>query len=255
MSWPPSDFRLTWCHMKNHLLKLGFSDKESEVFLSLIRLGPTAASTLARTTHIKRSSIYDILNGLQAQDMVGHFKKGHILFYHAEDPKKMLLHQRTQLETAQTLVEELEKMPFHSDLQVVYYKGLDGMKELYSHILEVRPKELLGWVDLDSFYQALDPDFETRWTKKRIASDIHVRLLMQDSPLAREFQAEDQKSKRQTLLLKGNSPFATTCFLYDSYLVFFDTRTDVIGIRLHNPGFFQMQKSIFEMAWEGLKKR
>ncbi|QQR54300.1 hypothetical protein IPG41_03785 [Candidatus Peregrinibacteria bacterium] len=236
-------------NIKDHLLKLGFSEKEAVAFLTLVRIGATAASVLARLTQIKRTSIYDILNSLENKGAIASFRQGKTQLYYAEDTKKLVIAQKEKLKIAHKLVENLKNTPPNAGLQISYYKGSEGVKELYNDILEAKPKELLGWVDLDHFYRSLDPEFERKWTENRVASGIKVRLLMRDSKLAQKFKNEDPCKNRETRLINKENAFTSTCFLYEPFIVYFDTKGDVIGVRLQNPEFFQMQKTIFEMNW------
>ncbi len=238
---------------KEDLIDLGFSEKEAQVFLTLVRLGPTAASTLSRLNNIKRTSVYDVLDSLIKKNLIGQFKQGMTQFYYIDDLNKLIYQEKYKLELAKDLVEDLKKQQgLSAGIQVNYYKGKEGYKELYNDILEARPKELTGWMNLDKFYAHIETDFEEKWTKERIRRGIKVRLILGQSKLTENFQGKDKKSNRETRFLPKGRDFPTSCLMYNNFIAFFNPNDEIIGIRILNADLFEMQKTIFEMNWDQL---
>lgn len=237
--------------LEQYLQKLGFSDKETLLYLTMHKIGPSAASTLARLTKIKRTSIYDILNTLLEKNLILSFKNGSNTYYAIDDVNKLFHQEKEKLSVAEKLVKTLQTSTKHWEgLQINYYKGIEGYREMYEDILRTRPKELLGWMHLDKFYDGIDPVREEQWTKERIKSGIKVRLLLQETNLTRNFQADDKKSNRETRFLNKKFLFNTTCFLYTDHIVLFDSSGELTCVRIHHPEFYKMQKQIFEMNWD-----
>ncbi len=232
--------------------QLGFNEKEAKVYLALNKIGQAPASVLARLCNLKRTSIYDILGTLLERNLVTTVKQGTHTYYAIDDHRKIYYEAKERLDTAKILLEQLKSEQQSPEIEVNYYKGKEGYIEMYNHILAQNPKELLGWMHLDKFYLALDPVYEENWTKKRIEQNIHVRLLLQKTPLTINFQSKDPVSKRETKFIPPDKPFNTTCFLYENYVTFFDSSKNITGIRIHHPQLYQMQKQIFEMNWSSL---
>lgn len=238
---------------KDHLIKLGFSSKEADIFLALIQLGPSAVSTLARITKVKRTSVYDLLNSLMEKSLVASFKQGNTQFFYVDDLNKLILEEKKKLELSKNLVTLLrQEQGNYSSMQVHYYKGKEAYKQLYDDILKSKPKELLGWMHLDDFYKHLDQNYEDRWTEQRIQQGIHVKLILNESNLTRNFQKLDSISNRETRFIPKSQKFTTTCFLYRDFITFLDPNGEIIGIRIHSPELSKMHKAIFQMNWEAL---
>lgn len=241
--------------MKDKLIKLGFSEKEALVYTTLLRIGPAVASTLARLTGIKRTSIYDVTNRLVEDNLIMTFKQGAYSYFVVDDVNKVYLYEKEKAEFAKQLVEELrQRKNLTPGIQISYYKGVEGYREIYEDILRINPKEFFGWIHLDYFYKALDMNRETQWTKERIQKKIHVRLIMQDTAIAKNYKNEDKNSYRETRLISKKEPFKTTCLMYEDHIVFFDPTEEMGGIRIKNPELYKMQKAIFEMNWNQLGK-
>ena len=62
----------------NFLKKLGFSDKEANVYIALLRLGPSSVRVLADECNLNRGTTYDALKWLQQQGLVNFFHPGSI---------------------------------------------------------------------------------------------------------------------------------------------------------------------------------
>ena len=240
---------------ENDLRKLGFTGKEAAVFLTMHKIGAAPASTLARLTKIKRTSMYDILNSLLQRGFITSFKQGKYSYYAIDDVNKLLYREREKVRVAKDLVKKLKESPGrYEGLKVNYYKGEEGYKEMYEDMLRARPKEICGWLNLEKFYQGIDPVREEEWTKERIKAGIKVRLLIQDTKGAGKFVGLDKEMKRETRLVKKENMFSTTCLTYEDHIVFFDSTRDLTTLRIHHPEFYRMQQQIFEMNWDHLRK-
>lgn len=236
--------------MKNQLIKLGFSEKEALVYMTLLRIGPAVASTLARLTGIKRTSIYDTTNRLLEDNLIMSFKQGAYTYFVVDDVKKLYLYEKQKAEFAMQLVEELQKEKnVGPGIQVSYYKGEEGYNELYNDILRIAPEEIVGWMNLDEFYKKIDPIHEEKWTKERIKKKIKVRLLLKRTKLTEDFQKYDAVSNRETRFLPKNHTFQTSCLLHKNNIIFFSPDEETVGIRIQHPELYTMQKEIFEMNW------
>ncbi len=235
---------------KIDLYKLDFSEKEAEVYLALNTYGPSPASTLARVTRIKRTSVYDALNSLIARNLITSFKQGRYSYFVIDDVNKILYQEKEKVRLAKTVIDKLKDEQLHqSGVQVNHFVGEEGYREMYEDILRAHPKELMVWINLDEFYKALDPVREGEWTKERIQKKIYTRLLMQDTPLARKFQKKDSNSCRKTIFLPKKYMFQSNCFIYEGNITFFDARDKITGIRIRHPRLYELQKQAFEMNW------
>lgn len=235
---------------EKELMNLGFSDKEALVYMTMHKIGPAAASTLARLSRIKRTSIYDVLSSLLERNLINSFKHGHNTYFAIDDVGKLYHKEKERLIVAENVVKKLKESALKFEgLHINHYKGLEGYREMYEDIFRTAPKEFCGWIHLDKFYEGIDMRREDEWTKERIKSGIHVRLLVQNTKLGREFKGKDPESNRECRLIKKGFMFYTTCLIYDGHIVLFSSEDGLVGLRIQHPGFYEMQKMIFEMDW------
>ena len=198
--------------------------------------------------------MYDVLHGLQKKGLIVEFKQKGVTFFVVDDIKKLHQEQKERVSIASNLVDTLKRQQGRYDgIHVQYYRGKTGYVEMYEDILESQPKEIRGWIHLDEFLSAIDPNYEQHWTRTRIKKKLPIRLIMQDTKAGRDYQKSDPTSCRETRLIDSKSfPFVTTCLLYDDYITFFNPRGDLAGIRIHNPDLATMQNQIFEFNWARL---
>ena len=234
---------------------LGFGDKEANAFLLLAKLGPSPASTLARLAKINRSSMYGVLENLLERALICSYKKNGVHYFYIDDVNKLVLEENKKLELSKQLVKELQQGCLGEPRShLSYYKGVDGFRQMYADILEVNPKELLGWMDLDYFYEHLDANYDETWIAERTARGVPARLILKETPLAHELKTKDPFSNREIRFVPKPHYFFASCFLYNDYIAFFDPTEEVTGIRIHSKAMAAMQRAVFEMNWAALEE-
>jgi DNA-binding MarR family transcriptional regulator len=136
------------------LFKLGFSEKEAQVYLMLFRLGPSHVSALAQRVDMKRVTVYGILDILTGRGLVNVVDTDLGRRYVPQDPScllEQLEEERTVLqrkvELAEECVRELES-PFLATLselkRVRFHEGLQAVKKaLVECFLELTPLNAL----------------------------------------------------------------------------------------------------------------
>jgi len=235
--------------------KIGFSDKEAQVYAMLYQRGANSVSTLAKVTGVKRTSVYDIAKELLARGLIITFQQGGTTYFAIDDVKKLYLDQKEKLNFAEKIIENLKLGGLGDNgMQVTYYKGREGYREMYEDILQYSPKELLGMMNIDNFYIGIDEEREAQWTKERHQKGIKVRLILQDSKIAREMKQVSPKINREIKIIPAKKfPFQSSSFIYENYVTFFHTHNDVFtGVRIQHPEFYRLQMEMFEMAWSFL---
>ena len=78
--------------------KLGLSEKETIVYLSLLEHGAVSVRNLAKAADLNRGTTYDILKQLMKQGLVVYHHKEKHQYFFAEDPTKLERHLDGRLE-------------------------------------------------------------------------------------------------------------------------------------------------------------
>lgn len=116
-----------------YLMQLGFTEKEAQIYLMLLRVGPSTASTVSNRLSIKRVSAYYVLNSLCERGFVSFEQCSTGRKYIPNDPecilenlKKQELDLRGRMKVAENCVEKLQstvKVVNSCKQKVTYHKG------------------------------------------------------------------------------------------------------------------------------------
>ena len=236
--------------LANILKSLGFNDYEAKVYLACLELGKSSILEIARKAHIKRTTVYNVVNSLLEKGLLSKYEdeKGQKLL--AESPEKLLdMLQQKEKDLTRLLPNLMAITNTGSDIkpEVKFYQGKDGMASAYEDVLISCEKgdEIVGFYaeELSSFF----PDFK----EKRIAKGITARGFGVDSEVIREYKSKDSQELRQTKLIsKENLPLGIEKFIYRDKVALFNLKGFPFGVIIKSPQIHKAEKAIFELLWK-----
>ncbi len=246
----PSNF-----HLYQALQSLGFSDKETAVYINLLELGKGTVSQIARKARVNRSTAYVILDILSNKGLVTISGKEPKQEYAVEPPKKIiaLMQQRIKkdqdrLNKAQRILPELESIHNVQDRpKVKFYEGEKGLIEVYETTLSAK-ENIRGFGGVEDMRKTLPKYFQT-YMGRRAAKNIKIRAIFADTPKARELVSADTAQKRQSALVPPDKYYSSPEFN------FFDNKTVIVsyreqlGIIIESKEIAEGLKKLFDLAW------
>ncbi len=126
------------------LEEVGFTTKESQLYVELLKIGSASATELIQKTGFHRAMVYDLLERLIEKGLAGFVIKGKKKFFEATAPRRLLEREKQKQEKLQSLVKELEEFArFTEKLEVKIYKGKEGRITVFEDLLESGEKEWL----------------------------------------------------------------------------------------------------------------
>lgn len=144
------------------LQHLGYSEKESKIYLALLELGTSPTSTIARFLRENRVTVYSSLKVLAKKGIILESRKNTVQVYTALNPEILIEQERTRYEQLKNALPDFLSLmnPHAKKPKVTFYEWLDGMKNLLRElILEFKwsPNvEIHGFLGAKS----MDPSFE-----------------------------------------------------------------------------------------------
>ncbi len=126
--------------------QLGLTPRETQLYQTLLQLGPASIRDIAEKSGINRGAAYESLKQLQVKGVVSYFPKGKRRFFSAENPDILLrlaVEKQQRLEkTIETLKTSIipnlhQQQPDYNQTNVRYYEGDDGIEWVLRDILEV----------------------------------------------------------------------------------------------------------------------
>lgn len=250
--------------MKNSEQKIfipGLTEKEADVYLSVLSLGKATITDIARKSFIKRTSVYIYLKSLLQKDLISQtvFKKR--IFYVAENPEKLtfLLQRReTSLTKERQVIEkilpELSSLFVHSFSKpnIFFYEGKNGIRLVYEKVLN-HHKKIYSFFSPRKFFQM----FSHKENKEIISlleinGGILLNLVEKSDMDVKQFKIQEYKSFVRHKLLPKNFSFETDFLIAGDLLamISFDKQIAVI---IEDSAITHLQKQLFLTLWKNPK--
>ncbi len=246
--------------MKNvkytELLKnIGLSEEESAIYLAGLSLGPTTILKLSKSSGLKRTTVYGIVEGLKRKGLMRIDLKGLKQTYAVESPEKL---ESTLEGRVADLKRELPSLMALHNLQgsesaIKYYTGLEAMKQLYLETLkEIKHGEdYLVIANQEKWYN-LDPKFSQFYIEERAKLSIKTRLLFQDSPLAREQILLNRNFNQEARILPSDTNLNVDTLLLPNKLITLELTPPYMTVVIENKGIIELHREMFELIWKSI---
>ncbi len=236
---------------KINLTPFGLNEKENVVYLALLELGEASISAIVNKSGVKRTTVYAVLRSLHECGLVSFFTKHKRTLYLAEDPRtlrKILSDKERKLEAVMPELLSLTNALTHKPV-IRFFEGIKGIEQVYEDTLRFPDQEMVAWVT-DEALKSLDNDFLYGYLPRRVAQKIWVRVLAPESPLIKNYVADDKKWLRQTRTVsKEHFPFGVEIDLYGRRNIAIMSFREQFGIVIESEEIYRTLRSIFEMGW------
>lgn len=91
----------------SYLSNYGFYDKEAKIYLTMLELGSSIASTIARRAEINRGTTYSILEDLKRRGIVQDMIKDKVKYYSAISPEILFKQHEEKYEKIKAQLPEI----------------------------------------------------------------------------------------------------------------------------------------------------
>lgn len=242
-------------HLSSTLQELGLSVAESEVYLAMLSLGPTTILKISRTTRLKRTTIYNLVDGLKQKGLVTIIIKGLKQEYAAQDPitlRSVWQHKLEQFNEKLPEFQALQKFP-GSQAMITYYEGQTSIREIYTKLLvDIKPHEDYLVISAQEQWYKLDPKFFQKFIEQRAKLPINIRLLAQDSPTTRTHKKFEKNYNETIKILPTGTALTTNLVITPQRVVIHQLHAPHLAIVIENQSVIQMHREQFEIMWRGL---
>jgi len=186
------------------LAHLGLSSRETDVYLSLLKLGPVSIREIAESAGINRGTTYEILKLLREKMLVTYFPKGKRKFFCAEPPEVLLklAEERQQIINQSLITLKTDILPNLNAIRpdelttnVHHYEGDEGIEYVLKDIL--RTVEQQRNQHADKLYRVYSSRLIRKYlyrpfpnfTRQRVERSIYVKVIAigeggEEAPLA-----------------------------------------------------------------------
>jgi HTH-type transcriptional regulator, sugar sensing transcriptional regulator len=238
------------------LTKYGLSEKQATIYLTLLKIGPSTANTIAEECDFVRTTTYDVLKVLKEEGIIGVMIKNKIKYFEAADPEKLiqLLDERKkyvndilpQLKKLRTTIPEMPRSEI--------FEGKQGMKTVLQIILESK-KPLYAYSNNKSMLDIL-PVYGPRFIKDRVKLKIPIKIISEPSKTTTKIlKNKDKAELRETRTIPQFKDMALNQYFNEDFVAILGTREDKpIGIVIYHKDYAKAQKIIFDRLWINAEK-
>lgn len=242
------------------LQALGLTSRQIDLYLALLKLGPSSIRDIAEAAGVNRGSTYEELKRLRTMSLVTYFPQGKRRFFCAEPPEVLLRlaeqrKQETDLATQRLeddiLPDLMAMMPSDDRTSVHHYEGDDGVEYLLRDILATvsRQDDKLYRVyssrQIRKYLYRPFPGF----TSARVKAGIHVNVIAigeggDDAELSERKWIDNRESGQSAAYV---ALYGSKCALIS--LIGVDYPTVVI---LDSSGIASAMRISFDTLWDRL---
>lgn len=253
------------------LEKVGLSEKEAAVYVTLLETGGAFPSKVAEITKLNRTTIYKILDTLSVRGLVSEIEKRNKLFYQAEHPRNIRRYAHSRITMAQRELEGVEGVfPVLEGLYVNaankpivrFFEGPEEVLQVYEdHVAGDTPYEMLAFSNTADLMQFLSEDFREKYIKRKEKVGITTRAILPDAEVDINYN-ESIYAKFPKKIWPNLKHVSRKVFPYKSDLTIYG-KNKVSIINFNEPQFaatiiedqvvHDMMTMIFELSWQGLK--
>jgi sugar-specific transcriptional regulator TrmB len=235
---------------------LGLSDTESRVYFAMLSMGPATILAISKASEVKRTTIYNVLEGLNRKGLTRIEIKGFKKLYVAEHPKKLENILDARKNELTNLFPELEALYNlkGGESFIKYYEGSESIKNAYYDMLDTLQHN-------DEFLVVGDPQ---RWedTNKSFAKDfiakrnkqtLRIRMILADSELARTYKKFERNFNEEIKLLPPDSKIETNFVITPQKIFIQQMFSPVLVVTIENKSIINMHREFFNVMWNTLE--
>jgi sugar-specific transcriptional regulator TrmB len=242
--------------IEESLTKLGMSPSEVNVYLHLLRGGPSYAKRMSAETRVNRTNVYEALDRLAAKGLVSSVVKNKVRWFAASGPGSLLSLADARadelLSARKVLSSDIRKLgdgpSKRKPLEAGVFTGKKGLRMVFEDIIAAgKPVSLMA--SQLQFREVLGHYFET-WHRKRKEKVMRQRSIFPES-------LRGKLEKRELLEYRfvGDAFMSpTTTIIYGDCCVFVQWSGEPVAVRIQNSEIAKSHQNYFEMLWQSAKE-
>lgn len=237
------------------LQNYGLSEKEAKVYLTVLELGTSIASTIARRAELNRVTVYTILEDLKRDGIVNETTKEWIKYYSVISPDILLKQLEQKYESFRDKVPELLALAekFGNKPRIQFFEWYEGVKKMYGDLLTSTTEPICAFLWLESISSQLHEYLEKEFLPQRIKLGIKAKVISHVWEKNKTYKSMDKKMLRETRMIKD-----AAFMIHHEINIYGDTKVaiamfnndEMSAIIIHSKKFHDSLLSIFNFIWK-----
>lgn len=238
---------------KNIIKNLGLTEQETEIYLSLLKMGDLMASRIASIIGVKRTTIYPILQNLVQKGFIRVVYKTNLRHYQAVNPGNLSSYFERRIEEFNSIIPLLQSF----DKKQVATEGvrfIDTIRELemlYESIIDEYKGRSYSALTNIEVWENIGSEYFRDFRYRRAEANIKIRLLATNS--SKKINPKDKKLLREVRFLPKKYYFESNLEILDDKIIIMNSKVNSIALVISIPAIVDVFKSIFEFMWDSSK--
>jgi sugar-specific transcriptional regulator TrmB len=249
--------------VQDYLQNLGLSEVEAKVYTGLLEHGPSTVMELAKHLQMKRITVHFNVENLITKGLIAQTKQGTRRKVVAERPDKLITLLENREHKIYKMKEEFPEVlknilhlqpknkPLSSDVEVRYYEGEEGFRQVSQRSIEHGKDEILFLSNLDEWYSVYTEDYDKNiYIPKRLEKNLSLKILSFQTEKTETMKKEDPDLLREIRFLSPEYKFSTTMMIYGNEVSLMLSKEPYTSILIQDVEFFNTFKAIFYLLWD-----
>ena len=236
---------------------IGLGERETKVYLALLKLGSTTTGPLSNESEVASSKMYSVLSSLEEKGLASHVIKGNTKYFQGEEPAKILSIFKEKERNVKEAVKELERKNamLKNKSSVEMFEGIKSIKNLLIGLSENAKTELWrGFGNVDNIESEKMGDFYEWWGNQK----ENVKLKNINILSSKNENIFKERYKKHMKKMKGKFFFSKHYFPHDisiikNKVVIMHLVENPIAILIENKELANNYKKFFDELLIGAK--
>jgi len=241
------------------LENIGLSKTEATLYTALIKLGSSDVQTLVKETKLYKANIYQALERLCDKGIISKITELNKRIYQLQPPKSLIefvekkkenIAKQEELAKKISLEVKFAKKHTHSSETAAVFRGIQGVKQIYSEIIEKKIDYLDFGTPIES--EEIGEYYWENLHLKQKENGIKARMIFHKS--LKKWKEKIPEDVAKLKFFDEEFEPLTETTIYGTKVAFTVwTKIPVITI-IDNEHVANSYKQIFEMLWKKAKK-
>ncbi len=235
------------------LRQIGLSQKEAEVYETLLKIGESPVADLIKATNDHPQIIYRALDGLNAIGLIITTYRRHRRYVRAEDPKVLEKIEESKLKEIRKIIPDLAALQKNSsDAIVRISKGNEALRSLRIRAYDELAKDEVYYVigaSGDRYYEIMG-DLQTENERKRIKKGVIKRMISFKSQKELLEQQNKYSHLTEYRYLAEEFSVPSTTIIFNETAAIIIWNPEPIVITIESPEVAESYRHYFESLWQ-----
>ncbi|OGL66779.1 hypothetical protein A2856_03370 [Candidatus Uhrbacteria bacterium RIFCSPHIGHO2_01_FULL_63_20] len=244
------------------LRRLGLSEKEAQVYVASLELGPATVQDISHKSRVNRATTYVMIEALSERGLMSSFQRGKKRYFVPESPdhlKHLLRHERTEIEQKEESLGKVLPMLLAlfnvegAKPQIRYLEGPEGLQSVRDTFVALKG-EYMQIVPLEEVKKMgeIVSGKEAHIGKLAVTSAKHRTLMVarpetvDDTPLV--------KDGEYRILPPEKFPLYADITVRENHVFFFSYRSSILSVIIVSKEVADAVRMLFDLAWAGAKE-